>query len=93
MKGCFDMKKLQWLVILGIVFTVIVAVFAVVNVDDVAVNYVFGTAHWPLILVILGSVVMGGAIVGSALGVRILHLSKELKKLRKETYREEGQLE
>ncbi len=84
------MKRLQWFVILGIVFTVIVAVFAVVNVDDVAVNYVFGTAHWPLILVILGSVVMGGVIVGSALAVRIIHLSKELKKLRKETDLEEG---
>lgn len=85
------MKKLQWFVILGIVFTVIVAVFAVANVEDVAVNYVFGTAHWPLILVILGSVVMGGAIVGSALAVRILHLTKELKKHGKEPVREEGQ--
>ncbi|WP_462405600.1 lipopolysaccharide assembly protein LapA domain-containing protein [Gracilibacillus sp. Marseille-QA3620] len=83
------MKKLQWFVILGIVFTVTVAVFAVVNVEDVAVNYVFGTAYWPLILVILGSVVMGGVIVGSVLAVRILHLSKELKKLKKELGREE----
>ena len=87
------MKKLQWFVILSIVFAVIVAVFAVVNVDDVAVNYVFGTAHWPLILVILGSVVMGGIIVGSALAVRIHHLSKELKKYKKESDFEEVPIE
>lgn len=78
------MKKLQWYVILGIVFALIVAVFAVVNVDKVDVNYVFGTAHWPLILVILGSVAMGGIIVGSVMAVRIVTLTKQMKELKKE---------
>lgn len=78
------MKKLQWYVILGIVFALIVAVFAVVNVDKVDVNYVFGTAHWPLILVILGSVAMGGIIVGSVMAVRIVTLTKQIKELKKE---------
>lgn len=84
MKGVRNMKKLQWYVILGIVFAIIVAVFAVVNVDKVDVNYVFGTAHWPLILVILGSVAMGGVIVGSVMAVRIVTLTKQLKELKKE---------
>jgi putative membrane protein len=78
------MKKLQWYVILGIVFALIVAIFAVVNVDQVDVNYVFGTAHWPLILVILGSVAMGGIIVGSVMAVRIISLTKQLKEIRNE---------
>jgi putative membrane protein len=78
------MKKLQWYVILGIIFALIVAVFAVVNVDKVDVNYVFGTAHWPLILVILGSVAMGGIIVGSVMAVRIITLTKQMKELKKE---------
>ncbi len=78
------MKRLQWYVILGIVFALIVAIFAVVNVDKVDVNYVFGTAHWPLILVILGSVAMGGIIVGSVMAVRIISLNKRLKEMKNE---------
>ena len=78
------MKRLQWYVILGIVFALIVAIFAVVNVDKVDVNYVFGTAHWPLILVILGSVAMGGIIVGSVMVVRIVSLTKHLKEMKNE---------
>ena len=76
------MKKLQWYMILGIAFALIVAVFAVVNVEEVDVNYVFGTAHWPLILVILGSVAMGGIIIGSVMAVRIISLSKQIKELK-----------
>lgn len=78
------MKKLQWYVILGIVFSIIVAIFAVVNVDKVDVNYIFGTAHWPLILVILGSVAMGGIIVGSVMAVRIVSLTKQIKEIKNE---------
>ncbi|MGB6406667.1 MAG: lipopolysaccharide assembly protein LapA domain-containing protein, partial [Planococcus donghaensis] len=51
--------KLQWLLLIGLVFAVIIAVFAVVNVDEVPVNYVFGEAEWPLILVILASALLG----------------------------------
>jgi uncharacterized integral membrane protein len=47
--------KFQWSLLIGLIFAVIIAVFAVVNVDTVPVNYVFGNAEWPLILVILGS--------------------------------------
>ncbi|KGX84357.1 LapA family protein [Pontibacillus marinus] len=50
--------------ILALVFALIVAIFAVINVDSVEVNYLFGTGQAPLILVILGSVLMGGLIVG-----------------------------
>lgn len=84
------MKKLQWSVILGIVFAILVAVFAVVNVDKVNVNYVFGTARWPLILVILGSVAMGGVIVGSVMMVRIMSLNKRIKELKKGIRQGEG---
>ena len=70
--------------ILGIIFALIVAVFAVVNVEKVDVNYVFGTAHWPLILVILGSVAMGGVIIGSVMAVRIVSLNRQIKELKNE---------
>lgn len=71
--------KTQWTLILALIFALIVAVFAVINVDPVQVNYLFGEAQWPLILVILGSVLMGGLIVGSFGLVRMFVLQRRLK--------------
>lgn len=68
--------------ILAIILTIIIAVFAVTNVESVRVNYFFWTAESPLILVILFSVLMGGIIVAIAGTIRIYRLQKELKALR-----------
>jgi len=56
--------KIQWTLIFALAFALLIAVFAVINVSPVQVNYVFGTADIPLILVILGSALLGGFIVG-----------------------------
>jgi len=77
--------KFQWTLLLGLAFALIVAVFAVINVDSVTVNYLFGQAKWPLILIILGSVLMGGIIVGSVGLVRMFVLQREVKTLKKQT--------
>lgn len=50
--------KIQWNMLFGIIFALIVAVFAVINVDSVSVNYLFGVGQWPLILVIIISVLL-----------------------------------
>ncbi|OIU70693.1 LapA family protein [Rossellomorea aquimaris] len=76
--------KFQWTLLLGIIFALIVAVFAVINVDPVTVNYLFGQAEWPLILVILGSVLMGGIIIGSVGLFRLYVVQRKLKVLEKE---------
>jgi uncharacterized integral membrane protein len=47
----------------GLVIGAIVAVFAVLNLDEVEVNWIFGTAQTPLILVIALSFLLG-AVVG-----------------------------
>jgi uncharacterized integral membrane protein len=74
----------QWTLILALIFALIVAIFAVINVDPVEVHYVFGTANWPLILVILGSAVMG-AIATVAAGIfRLIQQQKKLRQLQKE---------
>lgn len=57
--------KLQWSLILGLVFALITAIFAVINVDPVQVNLLFGHFSIPLILLILGCTLLGGIIVGS----------------------------
>lgn len=74
----------QWGLIVGIIVIIIIAVFSVVNVDPVEVNYIIGTGDWPLVLVILGSVLMGGLIVGSVGIYRIFRLQQEIKKLKKD---------
>lgn len=76
--------KFQWNLILGLVFALIVAIFAVINVDPVRVNYLFGEAEWPLILVIIGSVLMGGLIVGSVGLFRLFVVQRKLKSAQKE---------
>ncbi|MEK4668546.1 lipopolysaccharide assembly protein LapA domain-containing protein [Niallia taxi] len=76
--------KIQWNLLFGIVFALIVAVFAVINVDSVTVNYLFGTGEWPLILVILISVLLGGLMIGSAGLIKIYSLQRKWKAAVKE---------
>jgi lipopolysaccharide assembly protein A len=76
--------KFQWNLILGLIFALVVAIFAVINVDPVRVNYLFGEAEWPLILVIIGSVLMGGLIVGSVGLFRLFVVQRKVKALQKE---------
>ncbi|MGI2326490.1 LapA family protein [Planococcus sp. YIM B11945] len=76
--------KIQWLLLIGLVFAVIIAIFAVVNVDAVPVNYVFGEAQWPLILVILASALLGFLLSGVFALVRTYSLQRKVKSLQKE---------
>lgn len=76
--------KAQWNLILGLLFALIVAIFAVVNVDSVRVNYVFGYTELPLILIIFGSALLGGLVVGMFGIFRQYSLQRRIKKLEKE---------
>jgi lipopolysaccharide assembly protein A len=73
--------KMQLYLIFGFVFALIIATFAVINVGDVEINYVFGTATWPLVLVILGSAVIGGLSVGLFGLIKVIQLQRQIKKL------------
>lgn len=76
--------KFQWSLLFALIFAVVVAVFAVVNVDTVPVNYVFGTAQWPLILVILGSALLGALVSGSVAIFRSFVFKRRVKQLEKD---------
>ncbi|GAE94137.1 hypothetical protein JCM21714_3272 [Gracilibacillus boraciitolerans JCM 21714] len=71
--------KGQTYIILAVVFAVIIAIFAVINVDPVKVDYLFGSGQAPLILVILFSVLMGVIITASVGVLRVIRLQKQLK--------------
>ncbi|UHA72587.1 LapA family protein [Paenibacillus sp. 481] len=57
--------RIQWSLLAGLLFALITAIFAVINVEPVQVNLLFGTFDVPLILLILGCTVLGALIVGS----------------------------
>ncbi|TLS39276.1 LapA family protein [Pseudalkalibacillus caeni] len=86
------MKK-QWGLIIALIFALVIAVFAVINVDPVEVNYLFGTSEWPLVLVILGSVLMGGLLVLGVGLVRYYKLLHEIRSLKKENGKLQEELE
>lgn len=71
--------KTQWYLLAGVVFTIIVAIFAVLNVAPVEVNFLFGTAEWPLVLVILFSTLMGIVIAGSIGIYQVIMVKRKLQ--------------
>ncbi|WP_181350551.1 lipopolysaccharide assembly LapA domain-containing protein [Thalassobacillus sp. CUG 92003] len=72
----------QSYIILALIFALLIAIFAVINVEPVEVNYLFGTGEAPLILVIIISVLMGGLITASVGAVKYFKLQRENKGLR-----------
>lgn len=75
--------RFQWSLIFALIFALLVAIFAVVNVEAVPVNYVFGITEIPLILVILGSALVGGLVVGLFGMIRQYRLGRKIKQLEK----------
>jgi len=50
--------------ILGLIFSLIIAIFALANTETVTVSYIFGRSDLPLILLILGSAFTGALVMG-----------------------------
>ncbi|GGA44707.1 LapA family protein [Paenibacillus physcomitrellae] len=73
--------KIQWSLILALIFALITAVFAVINVEQVEVNLLFSSVKLPLILLILGSVLLGGIIVGAFGIYRGYRQQRQIKQL------------
>ncbi|NOU86845.1 DUF1049 domain-containing protein [Paenibacillus sp. LMG 31460] len=76
--------KMQWILISALVFALITAVFAVINVEPVQVNFMFAQTSTPLILVILTSTLLGGLIVGLFGMVRQYKLQRKVRHLEKQ---------
>ncbi len=76
--------KFQWNLLLGLLFAIIIALFAIFNIDTVQVNYIFGTAELPLVLVILFSALLGAAVSGFVAMFRTVQSNHRVKELRKE---------
>jgi putative membrane protein len=72
----------QWIFVSALVFAIIIAIFSVVNVDAVPVDFIFVGVELPMILVILGSALAGGLVVGIIGTVRYLEWRQEMKELK-----------
>lgn len=72
------MKK-QWSLVGAFILLFIGAVLSVLNVDPVPVNFYFATYEWPLIIVILGSILLGALIASLLSTVKIYQETKKRK--------------
>lgn len=75
--------KSQGVLISAFAFALVIAIFAVINVESVQVNFLFAKTTTPLILVILVSTLLGGLTVGLFGMIRIFRLQKTVKALEK----------
>ena len=76
--------KGQGTLIAAFAFALLIAIFAVINVEAVQVNFLFAKTTTPLILVILASTLLGGLTVGSIGLLRELKLQRKVKQLEKQ---------
>ncbi|GEL77482.1 LapA family protein [Tenuibacillus multivorans] len=77
------MKQQSWIII-SIIFAVLIAIFAVINVEAVEVDFLFITTDVPLILVILISVLMGALLIVGFSFSKIYQLQRQVKSLKEE---------
>lgn len=73
--------KSQGMLISALVFAFVIALFAVINVESVQVNFLFAKPSIPLILVILASTLFGGLIVGLFGMIRQYKMQRKIKML------------
>ncbi|MBL1230934.1 DUF1049 domain-containing protein [Enterococcus sp. BWB1-3] len=84
--------KNQWRVIVGFLLMLVIVIFAVLNSQSVPVSFGFAKISGPLILIILGSAIIG-AIVGLITSVTtILDQKKRIKNLieERDSYKDES---
>ena len=84
--------KIQWTIIVGLLCTVIIALFSYLNLVEVPVNYYFGEAKWPLVLVILGSTLIGAFISACFSTIRLFRLKRKVSLLQKDLHERERKL-
>lgn len=76
--------KNQWRVYAGFLLILVVVVFAILNNKAVPVNFLFATIKAPLILVIIGSAIIGALIVSLVSTGTLWHQKKTIKTLQKD---------
>lgn len=82
-KGSFLMKK-QWTTVFLIILTLIVAIFAVMNVDPVIINFGFTSVQMPLAVILIVTLLIGVLMAVLLSTAIIIRYKSEQKKLNQE---------
>lgn len=72
--------KTQWVIVCGLIFALLTAIAAVINTENVTLNYYWGQVNVSLIVVISASISIGGAVVALFGTIRPYLLRKERDK-------------
>ena len=76
--------KRQWTTIIALVLMILIAGFAVINTEAVPVNFIFTVVSWPLIMVILVSLLIGALVAVLISTGSLMKERKQVKQLKKE---------
>lgn len=74
------MKK-QWKVIVGFLLVLLIVLFAVLNSQEVPVSFGFSSFNSPLIIVIIGSALIGALVVFLTSSANLFQQRKQIKQL------------
>jgi len=74
--------KNQWRIILGLILTLVIVIFAILNNQQVAINFGFTAIQAPLIIVIIGAAFIGAVVIALVATSSYVKQNKELKTLR-----------
>lgn len=75
------MKK-QWKVFLGFILVLLIVIFALSNSQEVPVNFLIRKIYLSLVLVIIGSALIGALVVLLTSGTTLFQQRKEIKQLK-----------
>ena len=75
--------KTQWSLVVALLFSLLVAIFAIVNNELVSVNFLFGSVEISAVLLILGSAAAGAIIMTFLSLVRHVRVGFEVRDLKK----------
>lgn len=75
-----NMKK-QWRTIIALLLIIVIAIFSILNVKEVSINFWFTEIKMPMILILLFSILAGALLIGLLTTSATLKLKKENKEL------------
>ncbi len=84
--------KSQWAVIVALLFSLLVAIFAIVNNEPVTINFLFATMETSAVLVILGSAAAGALIMGFLSLIRNIKVNAKTRELKEKVAELEKQI-
>ena len=85
--------KNQWRIILGLILTLVIVIFAILNNQQVAINFGFTAIQAPLIIVIIGAAFIGAVVIAFVATSSYVKQNKELKALRNQQITDDAVIE